>query len=70
MLKFDPTTREGQALAGLFRACKDIEDGDGGWDGGDVVQLLSDTFDDLGIDPDGPVSQLDVYPGAPGAPTS
>ncbi|MCX4826345.1 hypothetical protein OG883_42655 [Streptomyces sp. NBC_01142] len=49
-LKYDPTTPEGQAISRLFRECKSIEDGDGGWNGGDTVDLVCDFFIRLGID--------------------
>ncbi|MER5615971.1 hypothetical protein [Streptomyces sp. NPDC002215] len=59
-LKIDPTTAEGEAIARLFRDCKNIEDGDGGWNGGDIVGLLCRWFTDLGINPDGPIYQADA----------
>ncbi|MFE1784087.1 hypothetical protein ACFW9F_16250 [Streptomyces sp. NPDC059506] len=63
MINFDPTSPLGRAVAGLFRACKEIEDGDGQWSGAAVVDALSVFFAGLGIDPDGPVEQLDARPG-------
>ncbi|MCX4681651.1 hypothetical protein OG413_41355 [Streptomyces sp. NBC_01433] len=59
-LKYDPTTTEGEAIASLFRGCKNIEDSDGSWNGGDIVEWLSNWFADLGIDPDGPSYQVDA----------
>lgn len=58
-LKFDPTTREGAAIVALFNGIKrDIEETDGGWNGGDVVQYLTEMWlPDLGIDPEaGPIT--------------
>ena len=50
-LKFDQTTAEGAAIVRLFNEIKtEIEDGDGGWNGGDVVTELDEWFVGLGID--------------------
>lgn len=57
-LEYDPTTPEGQHISGLFRTLKERFGGD--WPGADVVQILSEWFHGLGIDPDGPVHQVDV----------
>jgi hypothetical protein len=59
-LKYDPTTAEGEAIASLFRGCKNIESSDGNWNGGDIVQWLCQWFTDLGINPDGPIYQADA----------
>ncbi|MFI6278007.1 hypothetical protein [Streptomyces sp. NPDC050988] len=61
-LKFDPTTTEGQAISRLFRECKSIEDGDGGWNGGDTVELVCDFFIRLGIDINRGDYQVDAVP--------
>ncbi|GHF38748.1 hypothetical protein GCM10010218_19970 [Streptomyces mashuensis] len=60
MISFDPTTHEGRVLADLFRSCKSVEEGDGGWNGADVVDFVCDAFQRLGIDLDGPVEQVDA----------
>ena len=50
-LKFDPTTTEGAAIVRLFNAIKtEIEEGDGNWNGDDVVGKLDGWFVKLGID--------------------
>ncbi|MEU3877837.1 hypothetical protein [Streptomyces sp. NPDC029704] len=61
-LKYDPTTPEGQAISRLFREVKSIEDGDGGWNGGDTVGLLCDFFIRLGIDVNRGDYQVDAVP--------
>ncbi|MEU7031630.1 hypothetical protein AB0A60_33650 [Streptomyces sp. NPDC046275] len=61
-LKYDPTTPEGQAISRLFREVKSIEDSDGGWNGGDTVDLLCDFFIRLGIDINRGDYQVDVVP--------
>jgi hypothetical protein len=48
----DPETREGDAIMRLFRMIKNVEEGDGGWPGGDVVEQLLAWFPSVGIDPD------------------
>lgn len=54
-LLFDPRTREGGAIHELFTTIKDeIEEGDGSWNGGDVVELLTRWFTELGYDVDAP----------------
>ncbi|MGA5599596.1 hypothetical protein ACPCUF_00920 [Streptomyces griseoincarnatus] len=54
--KFDVTTDAGQAIVNLFNGIKThVEDGSGGWNGGDVVDALNDWFAALGIDVDGPL---------------
>ncbi|MET8406214.1 hypothetical protein [Streptomyces sp900116325] len=58
-LNYDPTTPEGKAIGNLFRACKDIEDSDGRWNGGDTVEVVCDFFIRLGIDIKGDVYQVD-----------
>lgn len=50
----DPDTPEGAAIIRLFRWIKEVEEPDGSWPGGDVVQQLTDWFTSLGIDPDEP----------------
>lgn len=45
----DPTSPEGQAIYALYRQIQSIEHADGGWNGGDVVSILSAWFDDLGL---------------------
>lgn len=45
-------TVEGTAILALFSRPKDIEEGDGGWPGGDVVEQLCAWFAELGIDVD------------------
>jgi hypothetical protein len=50
-LKFDTTTPEGEAIAALYNDIKEhIEDDEGGWNGADVVDALTDWFTNLGID--------------------
>lgn len=61
-LKYDPTTPEGQAISRLFREVKSIEDSDGGWNGGDTVDLLCDFFIRLGIDINRGDYQVDSVP--------
>ncbi|MFH0245954.1 hypothetical protein ACGRHY_26865 [Streptomyces sp. HK10] len=61
-LKYDPTTPEGQAISRLFREVKSIEDGDGGWNGGDTVDLVGDFFIRLGIDINRGDYQVDAVP--------
>jgi hypothetical protein len=61
-LKYDPTTPEGQAISRLFRAVKSIEDSDGGWNGGDTVELVGDFFTRLGIDINRGAYQVDAVP--------
>jgi hypothetical protein len=57
----DLTTGAGQAIVALFRSIKDdIELGDD-WPGADVVQVLTEWFTGLGIDPELPADDL---PGA------
>lgn len=48
-----------RAVLALFVQLKNAEDGDGSWNGGDVVAIVSEWFARLGIDPDRPVDQLD-----------
>lgn len=48
----DPDTPEGAAIMRLFRQIKNVEEVRGDWNGGDVVDVLSGWFTDLGIDPD------------------
>lgn len=47
--KFDLSTVEGEAIAALYNGCKAA-----GWSGGDTVQFLSEWFEALGVDTDGP----------------
>lgn len=61
-LKYDPTTPEGEAIGNLFRACKSIEDADGGWNGGDTVDLVCNFFTRLGIDIKRDIYQVDAIP--------
>ncbi|MFJ5952629.1 hypothetical protein [Streptomyces noursei] len=61
-LKYDPTTPEGQAISRLFRDVKGSEDSDGGWNGGDIVDLVGDFFIRLGIDIDCGDYQVDDVP--------
>ncbi|MER7671277.1 hypothetical protein ABTY61_22810 [Kitasatospora sp. NPDC096128] len=50
-LKFDPASPLGAKIAGLFNQIKtDIEEDDGSWPGGDVVDALDRWFGELGID--------------------
>ncbi|MFF7953676.1 hypothetical protein [Streptomyces griseorubiginosus] len=61
-LKYDPTTPEGQAISRLFREVKSIEDSDGGWNGGDTVDLVGNFFMRLGIDINRGDYQVDAVP--------
>ncbi|MFI9772199.1 hypothetical protein ACIHJG_35855 [Streptomyces sp. NPDC052415] len=61
-LNYDPKTPEGQAISRLFRACKRMEDSDGGWNGGDTVDLICDFFISLGIDIKRGTYQVDAVP--------
>ncbi|MGZ2361478.1 hypothetical protein LRE75_33170 [Streptomyces sp. 372A] len=61
-LKYDPTTREGQAISRLFRTVKSIEDSDGGWDGADTVEMVGAFFSSLGIDIERGAHQVDDVP--------
>ena len=65
----DTTSLEGRRITDLFNGIKnDIEVGDGGWNGGDVVAALTDWFDNMGLDPNGPAyvdfttTPLDIDP--------
>lgn len=51
------TTREGAAILDLLAACWEIEDGAGGWNGADVVDLVCQTFDSLGLDINHPATR-------------
>lgn len=48
----DPDSPEGSAILSLFSRIKDIEEGDGNWNGGDVVDEITNWLLELGIDPD------------------
>jgi len=48
-----------RAVLTLFTQLKAVEDGDGSWNGADVVAIVSAWFARLGIDPDRAVDQLD-----------
>lgn len=49
--KFDTTTPEGQAIVALYNDIRtNIQDDEGGWNGADTVDALTDWFTDLGID--------------------
>ncbi|WP_331732082.1 hypothetical protein OG613_47410 (plasmid) [Streptomyces sp. NBC_00015] len=61
-LNYDPTTPEGQYIGDLFRGIKGIEDGDGGWNGGDTVNVLQSFFLRLGIDVTAGTYQVDPIP--------
>ncbi|MEV7177861.1 hypothetical protein [Kitasatospora sp. NPDC093679] len=62
-LKFDPSTPEGAEIVDLFNGIKEhIEDDSGGWNGGDVVDALTQWFADLGIDVDADTITTDVAP--------
>jgi|SRR6516164_9751082 hypothetical protein len=43
-----------QVARELLTRVKQIEEGDGSWNGGDVVELLSEWFTGLGLDIEGP----------------
>jgi hypothetical protein len=60
-----------RAVLTLLAQVKAIEDAEGSWTGGDVVAALSTWFDELGIDPDAPITHLTrrVVTTAPAAPT-
>jgi hypothetical protein len=52
-LNFDTGTDAGRAIVALFDEIKfNVEDSDGGWNGGDVVDTLTRWFTALGIDVD------------------
>lgn len=55
---FDQATPEGAAIADLFSRIKDIEEGTGDWNGGDVVDVLSQWFSELDLDVDGGTDQV------------
>ncbi len=48
-----------RAVLALFVQLKTVEGGDGSWNGGDVVAIVSEWFARLGIDPDRMLDQLD-----------
>uniref|UniRef100_UPI002F90C54B hypothetical protein n=1 Tax=Kitasatospora sp. NBC_01519 TaxID=2903576 RepID=UPI002F90C54B len=53
-LTFDPQSALGAQVVNLFNHLKtDVEDNDGSWDGGDVVDALTRWLGELGIDIDG-----------------
>lgn len=54
----DLSTPAGRALVQLVDRLKDAEDDNGGWTGGDVVQLLTIWMEDHGLDPDAPAGSL------------
>ena len=47
----------GNAVHDLLAACWEIEDGNGGWPGADVVDLVTQMFDGLGFDITHPAGQ-------------
>jgi hypothetical protein len=52
----DLKSPEGERIVALFNSIKrHIEDTDGGWNGGDVTQALTEWFSAMGIDPEGPI---------------
>jgi hypothetical protein len=59
-LKYDPTTPEGEAISGLFRSFKSVEDGDDYNE--HVVDEVRYWLIELGIDPNGTVYQVDPIP--------
>lgn len=44
----------------LYLACKSIEDSDGSWSGGDVVEIVTELLSRHGLDVDAPVSRFIV----------
>jgi hypothetical protein len=62
MRTFDPTTTSGTALAELFRTWCQLRDNtpELGMDGGVLVGAVRETFETLGLDVDGPASQVDA----------
>jgi hypothetical protein len=46
----DPDTPEGMAILSLFRRVKDVEEGDGSWNGGAVANEVAEWLIELGID--------------------
>jgi len=46
------------AILRLFVQLRAVEAGNGSWNGGDVVAIVSEWFSRLGIDPDRPLDQL------------
>lgn len=48
----DPDTPEGMAILSLFRRMKDVEEGDGSWNGGAVANEIAEWLVEQGIDPD------------------
>lgn len=66
MLGFDPTTTSGKALTSLFRtwcALRGDDDPEGDINGGDLVEAVAEHFEALGLDVDGPASQVDAPAG-------
>lgn len=65
MLKFDPTTTSGNALASLFRTWCELrgDDPEAEVDGGDLVTAVAEMFQDLDLDVGGPASQVDQAAG-------
>lgn len=47
-----------RAVLALFARVKAAEQADGSWNGADVVSIVAGWFDELGIDPDRPVTEL------------
>ncbi|WP_139183071.1 hypothetical protein [Actinopolyspora xinjiangensis] len=51
--RIDLRTPEGAAIFGLFRRIKVlVEEPDGSWPGGDLVEVLNEWLADVGLDPD------------------
>jgi hypothetical protein len=51
----NPDCHEGTKILQLLARLKDIEASDGGWNGGDAVEILVEWFAEMGIDTDLPV---------------
>lgn len=62
MLRFDPTTTSGSAVAALFRTWCSMRDADstGGLGGSPLAEAVEEAFVDLGLDLAAPASQVDV----------
>lgn len=62
MLRFDPTTTSGSAVATLFRTWCSMRNADStsGLEGSPLTETLKEAFVDLGLDLVGPASQVDA----------
>ncbi len=62
MLRFDPTTTSGSAVATLFRTWCSMRNAEltSGLEGPSLTETLKEAFVDLGLDLAGPASQVDA----------